>query len=96
MLVKGNVELDAKGEVELANFPVFATSDGDKAMVRAERGNDGVLRVAVRGDVYDGRIFVKSAMAGAASPAALSHTNATSPRNTACFQRTDIKRNTAP
>ena len=64
VLVRGNVELDAKGDVELANFPVFATSDGDKASVRAERGNDGVLRVAVRGDVYDGRNFVKSAMAG--------------------------------
>ena len=68
VLVRGNVELDAKGEVELANFPVFATSDGDKASVRAERGSDGVLRVAVRGDVYDGRNFVKSAMGGPQDP----------------------------
>ena len=68
VLVRGNVELDAKGEVELANFPVFATSDGDKASLRAERGSDGVLRVAVRGDVYDGRNFVKSAMSGPQDP----------------------------
>ena len=36
--------------------------------MRAERGNDGVLRVAVRGDVYDGRNFVKSAMGGPQDP----------------------------
>ena len=64
VLVKGNVDFNAKGDIELANFPVFATSDGDKASIRAERGSDGVLRVVVRGDVYDGRNFIKSSMAG--------------------------------
>jgi hypothetical protein len=64
VLVKGNVELDAQGDLQQANFPVFATSDGDKTAVKAERGTDKVLRVTVRGDVYDGRTFVKTSMAG--------------------------------
>ena len=62
VLVKGTVELDNDGDLQSANFPVFATSDGDKASVRADRGSDGVLRVVMRGDVYDGRNFVKSSM----------------------------------
>ena len=32
--------------------------------MRAERGPDGALRVTVRGDVYDGRGFIKSSMSG--------------------------------
>ena len=50
-----------------ANFPVFGLSDGDKASLKAERGADGVLRVAMRGDVYDGGNFVKSSLAGGAA-----------------------------
>jgi hypothetical protein len=64
VLAKGTVELDSDGDLQSANFPVFATSDGDKASVRADRGADGALRVVVRGDVYDGRNFLKSAMGG--------------------------------
>lgn len=64
--VKGAFELDETGQVQTANFPVFNLSDGDKATLRADRGPDGALRVMVRGDVYDGRNFVKSAMAGPA------------------------------
>jgi hypothetical protein len=64
IVVKGNVELDANNELLAANFPVFATSDGDKATVKADRGPDGALRVTMRADVYDGRNFVKSSMAG--------------------------------
>jgi hypothetical protein len=69
-LVKGSVELDGSGEVVAANLPTFHLSDGDKAMLRAERGPDGALRVMVRGDVYDGRGFVKSSMAGPSGPQA--------------------------
>jgi len=47
---------------------VFATSDGDKTSVRADRGADGALRVVMRGDVYDGRNFVKAAMGGPTDP----------------------------
>ncbi len=64
VLVRGAVELDPNGEVTFANFPVFATSDGDKTTLRADRGPDGALRVVMRGDVYDGRNFVKSALSG--------------------------------
>jgi hypothetical protein len=65
--VKGSVEMDDSGQVQTANFPTFNLSDGDKTMLKAERGPDGALRVMLRGDVYDGRSFVKSAMAGPAS-----------------------------
>ena len=62
--VKGAVEIDSASEIVSANFPVFSLSDGDKVTLKADRGNDGVLRVAMRGDVYDGRNFVKASLAG--------------------------------
>jgi hypothetical protein len=65
--VKGSLELDGANEIVSANFPVFSLSDGDKASLKADRGTDGVLRVAMRGDVYDGRNFVKEALAGGGS-----------------------------
>jgi hypothetical protein len=68
VLAKGTVELDSDGDLQAANFPVFATSDGDKASVRADRGADGALRVVMRGDVYDGRNFIKAAMGGPTDP----------------------------
>ena len=68
VLAKGTVELDSDGDLQAANFPVFATSDGDKISVRADRGADGALRVVMRGDVYDGRNFIKAAMGGPSDP----------------------------
>jgi hypothetical protein len=65
--VKGSVEVDSSGEILSANFQTFSLSDGDKASLKAERGNDGVLRVAMRGDVFDGINFVKSSLAGGAA-----------------------------
>jgi hypothetical protein len=62
--VKGSVELDAASEIVSANFPVFSLSGGDKVALKADRGDDGVLRVVMRGDVFDGRNFVKSSLAG--------------------------------
>ena len=59
-LVKGNIEFDANGEVMSANLPVFALADGDKVNLKAERGPEGQLKVTLRGEVYDGRGFVKS------------------------------------
>jgi hypothetical protein len=63
--VKGSVELDQSGEVVAANFPQFGMSSDDKASLRAERTPDGPLKVTMRGDVYDGRTFIKSVMGGA-------------------------------
>jgi hypothetical protein len=57
---KGSVVLDAGGDLVSADFPVFALSDGDKVSLKAERGTNGVLNVQMRGEVYDGRSFVKS------------------------------------
>jgi hypothetical protein len=68
VLAKGSVQLDGKGELLAANFPVYATSDGDKASMKVDRGADGALRVVMRGDVYDGRNFIKAAMAGPPDP----------------------------
>jgi hypothetical protein len=62
--VKGAIEVDGSGDVASANFPVFSLSDGDKATLKADRSADGTLRVTVRGDVYDGRGFIKSTMSG--------------------------------
>ncbi len=61
--VRGSLEFDNANELVSANFPVFALSDGDKITLKADRGGDGVLRVAMRGDIYDGRNFVKSSLA---------------------------------
>ena len=65
--VKGMVELDSSGDVVAANFPVFSFSNRDKATLKAERSLDGTLRVVLRGEIYDGRGFVKSALAGPAN-----------------------------
>jgi len=59
-LVKGMLELDDKGEIILASFPTFGLSDGDKATLRADRAPDGTLKVTMRGEVFDGRGFIKS------------------------------------
>ena len=64
--VRGSVELDAASDIVSANFPVFSISEGDKVSLKADRAGDGTLRVAVRGDVFDGTKFVKSSLAGVA------------------------------
>jgi hypothetical protein len=63
--VRGSVEFDSNNEISSVNFSVFALSEGDKATLRADRAGDGTLRVAMRGDIYDGRNFVKSSLSGA-------------------------------
>jgi hypothetical protein len=67
--VKGSVEIDGDSNVVAANFPTFGMSSEDKASLKAERLPDGPLKVTMRGDVYDGRTFIKNAMGGANSPA---------------------------
>jgi hypothetical protein len=73
--VKGNIELNGSGEVQSANFPSYGFSDGDRASLKIERGSEGALRVIMRGEVYDGRGFVKSTAGGtSANQSAKRHT----------------------
>jgi hypothetical protein len=62
--IKGSLEVDQNGDLMNANFPTYSPSEGDKTQLKAERGQDGVLKVTMRGDVFDGRSFIKSAMSG--------------------------------
>ena len=62
--IKGSLEVDANGDLMSANFPTYSPSEGDKTSLKAERGADGVVKVTMRGDVFDGRGFLKSAISG--------------------------------
>jgi hypothetical protein len=62
--IKGSVEVDQNGDLISLNFPTYSPSEGDKTSLRADRGPDGVLKVVMRGDVFDGRGFLKSAISG--------------------------------
>jgi hypothetical protein len=62
--IKGSLEVDQNGDLLNANFPVYSPADGDRTTLRAERGQDGVVKVTMRGDVFDGRGFLKSAVTG--------------------------------
>ncbi|KWV54238.1 hypothetical protein AS156_00420 [Bradyrhizobium macuxiense] len=62
--IKGALEVDQNGDLMNANFPTYAPSEGDKTSLRADRTQDGVLKVTMRGDVFDGRGFLKSAISG--------------------------------
>lgn len=64
--VKGTIDFDGSGAVQSAYFPVYGFSDGDHATLRIERASDGSLHVTMRGEVYDGRSFIRTT-AGAAS-----------------------------
>ena len=60
--IKGALEVDQNGELLNANFPTYSPSEGDKASLKADRAADGAMKVTMRGDVFDGRGFLKSAM----------------------------------
>jgi Protein of unknown function len=62
--IKGSLEVDQNGDLVNVNFPTYSPSDGDKTTLKAERGADGVLKVTMRGDVFDGRGFLKSVISG--------------------------------
>ncbi|MBR0828355.1 hypothetical protein JQ596_22725 [Bradyrhizobium manausense] len=62
--IRGALEIDQNGDLMNANFPVYSPSDGDKASLRVERGADGVVKGTMRGEVFDGRGFLKSAISG--------------------------------
>jgi len=66
--IRGSVELDSStNDIVSANFPVFALSEGDRVSLKVDRAADGVLHVSMRGDIYDGRNFVKSSLAGSSA-----------------------------
>jgi hypothetical protein len=65
--IKGSLEVDQNGDLLNANFPTYSPSEGDKTSLKAERGPDGVVKVTMRGDVFDGRTFLKSAISGTSS-----------------------------
>jgi Protein of unknown function/AsmA-like C-terminal region len=62
--IKGSLEVDQNGDLINVNFPTYSPSEGDKTALKAERGQDGVVRVTMRGDVFDARGFLKSAISG--------------------------------
>jgi hypothetical protein len=62
--IKGSLEVDDKGDLVSAFFPTYHPSEGDRASLRAERAQDGLLKVTMRGDVFDGRSFIKSSVGG--------------------------------
>lgn len=62
--IKGALEIDDKNDLVNASFPTFSPSEGDKTSLKAERAPDGSLKVTMRGEVFDGRSFIKSAMSG--------------------------------
>ncbi|MEA2865074.1 MAG: hypothetical protein QOC84_3030 [Bradyrhizobium sp.] len=62
--IKGSLEVDQNGDLMNANFPTYSPSEGDKTSLKAERGADGVVKVVMRGEVFDGRGFLKSAISG--------------------------------
>jgi hypothetical protein len=67
--VKGAIELDGSGELQSANFPSYGFADGDRTSLKVDRSPDGALRVVMRGDVYDGRSFIKTVNGGAEAAA---------------------------
>ena len=62
--IKGSLEVDQDQNLMSANFPTYSPSDGDKTNLKAERSADGVIKVTMRGEVFDGRSFLKSAITG--------------------------------
>jgi hypothetical protein len=62
--LRGIIEIDANNELQSANFTNFALSEGDKGTLKADRGQDGMIRVVMRSDIFDVRGFIKSSMSG--------------------------------
>jgi Protein of unknown function len=67
--IKGSLEVDQNGDLMNANFPTYSPSEGDKTSLKADRGADGVVKATLRGDVFDGRGFLKSTISGRESDA---------------------------
>src|SRR5262249_39946246 len=62
--IRGRVEFDQNGDFAAGTFPVFALADGDKASLQLERTPDNLYKMTMRGDTFDGRNFIRTAMSG--------------------------------
>ena len=62
--MRGNLEFDQNGDLATGTFPVFMLADGDKTNLRLERTPDNLYKIILRGDTFDGRNSIKSAMSG--------------------------------
>jgi hypothetical protein len=62
--IKGSLEIDQNGDLMNANFPTYQPSERDRSAIKAERSPDGVLKLTMRGDVFDGSGFLKSVLSG--------------------------------
>lgn len=66
--VRGSMAFNQKGEFLTGTFPTFGLAEGDKANLQIERTPDNLYKVTVRGDTFDGRNFIRSAMSGGPEP----------------------------
>ncbi len=62
--IRGSLAFDQNGDVATGTFPVFALAEGDKANLQLERTPDNLYKVAMRGDTFDGRNFIRATMSG--------------------------------
>ena len=65
--IRGSLEVDQNGDLMNANFPTYSPSDGDKASLKVERNPDGVMKATMRGEVFDGHDYLRSAISGGSS-----------------------------
>jgi len=61
--IKGSLE-SIRTATDECQLPDLSPSEGDKTSLKADRGADGRPEVTMRGDVFDGRGFLKSAISG--------------------------------
>jgi hypothetical protein len=66
--IRGTVDLDQNGDFATGTFPVFGLAEGDKASLQLERTPDNLYKATIRGDTFDGRNFIKTAMSGGPEP----------------------------
>jgi hypothetical protein len=62
--IRGSLAFDQNGDLATGTFPVFALAEGDKASLQLERAPDNLYKVAMRGDTFDGRNFIRATMSG--------------------------------
>jgi hypothetical protein len=66
--LRGAVEFDQNGDFLTGTFPAFGLAEGDKTSLQLERTPDNLYKVTMRGDTFDGRNFIRTAMSGGPEP----------------------------